>query len=294
MSELFDPAFVAMLRTLRMVLRPAAAVALHGEHRAPLASVSPEFRDHRPYVVGDDVRHVDWNLYRRSGELFVRRFTHFQPVPCYVLLDASESMKHAQLDRMLLARRVAAAFAAAALHERNPVRIHAFGQTISREEHAGPPVKRLEDALTRLATVEARGVTSIATSLRELNGLARRPGVLVIVSDFYDPAGLAALDEALADVRHRLVLARVGHRDDGEPTDAGEIEFQDCESGQTRLVSVTPAVLERYRSAYATFEKNLADLAMRRRAVRVWFDLAEGVDGRVGIERAFPGGVIEV
>ena len=90
--------------------------------------------------------------------------------------------------------------------------------------------------------------------------------MLVILSDFFDPEGLARLATAMSRVRHKLLLVQLVRPSDDAPDLQGDVLLRDCETGHTEEVSITPAVLQRYRQARESFSQELIDLARRRRA----------------------------
>jgi len=118
----------------------------------------------------------------------------------------------------------------------------------------------------RLAEVEPGGRTDLATCLRRLAGMRLRQGLVVVVSDFFDPAGIDAVVEALGQVRQRLLLVQLVKAADREPQLQGDVRLVDCETGSVEDVSVTTTVLESYRAAYDRFEETLTAFARRRQA----------------------------
>ena len=100
-----------------------------------------------------------------------------------------------------------------------------------------------------------------------------RRGLLVLVSDFFDPRGVAALAEALRPIRHRVLLLQLVRPSDAEPTVQGDVRLTDCETGEAADLTITPKILARYRAAYAQFNADLADVARRRQAPLVKIDV---------------------
>src|SRR5512136_224110 len=92
MGALFTQDFIHSISRLRMMARQVPAGGRHAQHRSRDLGGGMEFRDFRSYVPGDDMRRVDWNLYRRSGRLFLRLFEELEDLPVYILLDVSDSM----------------------------------------------------------------------------------------------------------------------------------------------------------------------------------------------------------
>src|SRR3954467_9859166 len=91
-SLLLDPAFMARLDQLDVMSRKVLAGKMKGERRSKRRGQSVEFADYRNYVVGDDLRFIDWNLYARLDRLFLKLFMEEEDLALYVLIDASRSM----------------------------------------------------------------------------------------------------------------------------------------------------------------------------------------------------------
>lgn len=106
--------------------------------------------------------------------------------------------------------------------------------------------------------------TDLARALTTFDGLRLREGLVCVLSDFFDPAGIDAVIESLRRVRHRLLLVQITRASDRDPTLRGDLRLVDCETGVDADVSVTPEVLARYRAAYDRFETRLVEFARER------------------------------
>src|SRR3990172_6890535 len=92
LRELLDSNFLAKLDSLDILSRKILQGKLQGERRSKRRGQSVEFADHRPYVVGDDLRFVDWNIYGRLEQLFLKLFLEEQDLTVHVVADLSASM----------------------------------------------------------------------------------------------------------------------------------------------------------------------------------------------------------
>ena len=164
------------------------------------------FRDYRPYVAGDDMRRVDWNLYRRSGRLFTRLCEEMQDLPVYVLMDMSDSMFFENPPRADAARQAAAAFAAMALNQHDRVSLWPFGQHLGRPLPAASGKNALGRLLAGIEALTPAGTTDMVASLQRFGHWRLRQGLAVIVSDFFDPQGLDRVLDALLLLRHRFAI----------------------------------------------------------------------------------------
>ena len=276
-KELFDPDFLTAVSRLKILARRVARGGVHAEQRSRHLGAGMEFRDYRGYAPGDDLRAIDWNIYRRLGRLFLRLFEEFEDLPIYIAPDVSTSMFQTERPRAHAALRTAFALSAIALSHRDSVGLYPFSDKL---EIAMPPRSGMA-RLTRLAHVLAQqtpgGATDFRASLGRLARMNLRPGLLAVVSDFFDPNGIDAVVEALKAQRHRLLLVQLFRPTDADPDLAGDLLLRDCESGLEHDVSVTPEVRAAYRRIYAAFEQDLTKFAASRQAGLLRIDVDQPV-----------------
>ena len=263
-SELFDPAFLASLQRLHIQARRVARGGRHAEQRSNDLGAGIEFRDFRPYVPGDDFRAIDWTIYRRLGKVFLRLFEELEDLPVYLLPDTSNSMYLESPPRAHTGLRAALALASIALNQHDSVGLFPFGSDLSvalRPQSGKGRVMRFAEAL---AGLQGQGPTDLQRAVQTLESMQLRRGLVVLISDFFDPGGIEAVQSALKRIRHRVLLVQLVADGDREPGLQGDLQLRDCESGAVEDVSATPAVLERYRQAYDGFQQELANFANKR------------------------------
>jgi uncharacterized protein (DUF58 family) len=270
-SRRFDEGFLRRLESLRLVARRAAEGRLRAERRARRRGAGMEFADHRDYAAGDDLRILDWNLYGRMERLLVRLFEEDEDLAIDVLVDTSASMGLGAPPKLDLAAQLAAALAYVGLAGTDRVAVTPIGETLG----AGPPPARgkaqILPMLRFLDGVEARGRTSLAASARAF--LARRQrhrrGLVVLLSDFYDPAGAREALDLLRFHRFEIIAIQISSPDEAHPTLRGEVTVRDVETGESRELVVSPATLAAYERRHAALVRGLG-ATCRERAIP-WF-----------------------
>ena len=271
-DELFDPEFLHAVERLRIVARRVPRSGRPAEQRSADLGSGLEFRDFRPYVAGDDLRAVDWNIYRRLGRVFLRLFEETEDLPVYLMPDLSRSMFQEDPPRIHASLRVALAIASIALGQHDSVGLVPFSDDLRMRMRARGGKGRLMTFAHRLCELTAEQGTDFGRAARRLSGMSLRSGLLVVISDFFDPAGVDVALDALGRTRHRLLLVQMTRVTDREPTLRGDLRLVDCETGTSCDVSLTDAALSRYRDAYDRFAASLADFAKRRRCGLVRVD----------------------
>jgi len=292
MATLFNDEFARAVHRLRLIARQVPAGGRHADHRSRNLGPGMEFRDFRAYVPGDDLRRVDWNIYRRSGRVFLRLFEEPQDLPVYLLLDISDSMFFETPPRADPARQMAAALAAVSLNQFDRTCVYPFGADLVQPLPAVGGKQNLRRVLTYLERLGPAGPTDLARSLRRFGGMKNRGGLAVVISDFFDPRGVEPVVEALRSLRHRLLLVQVMRPSDAAPPLEGEYRLADCESGVGLDVTVTARGIERYRRAYQAFNDRLMVFVARRKAAHMRLNADEPLLQQLG--ELFVDGVLNV
>lgn len=276
-EQIFDPAFLASLSHLRLVAQRVPRDGRYAEQRSQDMGHGTDFRDFRPYAPGDDFRSIDWNIYQRLGKVFLRLYEELEDLPLYLMPDISRSLFLETPPRALAGLRTTLALASISLNHHDSTGLFPFSndcEILTRPQSGYGKVMLFAD---RLARLEPGGETDIRAAIKRFNSFGLRRGLLVVVSDFFDPAGRNAVVEALQQVQHKLLLVQLVRRSDAEPALSGDVRVIDCESREAEDISVTPALLKRYRRVYERFQTTLAEFARKRNAGLLRIDVDEEI-----------------
>ncbi len=276
-EQIFDPGFLASLSHLRIVARRVPRDGRYAEQRSEDLGHGTDFRDFRPYAPGDDFRSIDWNIYQRLGRVFLRLYEELEDLPLYLLPDVSRSLFLESPPRVIAGLRATLALASISLNHHDSTGLFPFSDDcamLARPQSGYGKVMLFAD---RLAHVEPGPATDLRASLRRFNSFGLRRGLVAIVSDFFDPAGVDAVVDALKRVRHKLLLVQIVRRADRDPEAHGDVRLIDCESREAEDVSVTPALIKRYHEAYDRFQSSLAEFARKRGAGLLRIDADEEI-----------------
>lgn len=263
-EQLLTQEFIQKIERLSLVSRRIFVGTIKGERRSKKRGVSCEFADHRDYSPGDDTRFIDWNIYGRLDRLFLKLFMEEEDLHVYVLMDASESMGHGEPSKLDYARKVAAALAYIGLANMDRVCVAAFAHDVVS---MFPPTRgkaqmfRLFDFVSN---VRPGGETSLSTSCRTFSLRNRGKGVVVIVSDFFDPQGYETALKFFLAKKVDIFLLHVLSPQEVEPTLAGDLRLLDCETGHEAEISISAPLLKLYRSNLRLFCGTLRDYCARR------------------------------
>jgi uncharacterized protein (DUF58 family) len=185
MSQLLDPVALSRLSNLELRARSVVEGALSGLHRSAHHGSSVEFAEHKEYAAGDEIKHIDWKAYGKFDKYYVKRFEEETELRAYLLLDCSASMDYrgSGVSKLDYARMLAASLAYLLLRQQDQVGMIAFGE---RLRGYLPPRARsghLNDLLTALDGVEAKGRTDLPRALAYLSEVVQRRSLIVLFSD---------------------------------------------------------------------------------------------------------------
>ena len=249
----FDADFLKKLERLHLIAKRLDWAGLKGEHAASRKGFSLEFSDYRRYQRGDDLRYVDWNIYRRLDRLLLKMFTAEEEMNIYLLVDTSRSMASSaagpegKLAKIDYAKRVAAALGYIGLKNLDRVGGAAFSSSLQAPLKLGrgrTQILRLFGFLSRLSCA---GATDLQAGLHKFTSLFPHPGLVVVVSDLFDPAGWRPALEELARKKYQILLVHVLDEEEMQPRFAGDIALVDVEGSQQRRVFVDAELARRFR-----------------------------------------------
>lgn len=245
-SPLLDAAFMRRLERLSIAVKKVHLGAAKGERRSRRKGTSTEFADFRNYVQGDDLRHVDWNIYGRLDELYLKLFQEFEDVTLHILLDGSLSMAFGTPQKFAFGQKLAAATGYIGLSGYDRVSI---GLLSGDRVEALTPVRGKASAnklFAFLQGIQAEGSTNLDAAIRAYSLRQRSRGVYVVISDFLDENGFEPALRRLCATRSDVYVLQVLAPEEINPELTGDLKLVDSESGEFTEVSVSRALLNRY------------------------------------------------
>lgn len=249
-----DPALLARIADLELAARLIVEGARLGSHRSPYMGTGAEFQQMRPYLPGDDLKHLDWKHYARTDRLFTRVYRETTEWPVMLALDTSGSMAFADahgVTKLRAATLLAAALAYVLLQQGEAVGLvtHDAENVTELPARTGRP--HLLRVLGTLQHVQAHGTTDLAGTVRRAALRLKRRGFVVLVSDLYDDGWQRAMRE-VRRMGHEVALLHVLTPDERRLGAGGDVEFIDMETGE-RVVADEARVKPAYDAAMQAF-----------------------------------------
>jgi uncharacterized protein (DUF58 family) len=270
LQRFLNPSVLAGLSGLDLVAKTVVDGFIAGLHRSPDFGFSQEFAEYRSYNEGDDLRHVDWNVYARTGKAYLKRYRGETNCQVTILLDASRSMKYGSQgpdgprpEKIEYARFLAASLAYMAHLQRDAVGLIVFDDDVREYVRASSRQGQLARILNALNHAEPGTRTNFAKPFVVLQEFLRRRGLVVAISDFWENP--ESIIHTVAPLRYRgneLVLFHVLDPEEIRPKLRSPVLLEDLESGDAIEVSPDYA-----RHEYpAKVDSHIQDLKTRAQA----------------------------
>ncbi len=246
-----EPAEIARIERLALTPDRKVPASSTGPHRSVIHGRSLDVVEWREYQPGDDPRTIDVQAWARLDQVLVRLYEGDVDLRVQLVVDTSASM--ATGDKLRHAKRVAAAIGAAALLRNESVSVGSLQDRVPRRYRSRTS---LAPFLAHIDSWQAGGDTPLLARSRELNASTRRPGLVVVVSDFLTPDALDAIDQ-LAARRSQLLAVLVASEFDENPDLLGEVQLVDVESGERVDVDLSPELITQFRARRAASRRAL-------------------------------------
>ncbi len=261
---LFPADFMTRLEYLSLMSRRVFRGQLLAQRRTRETGAGIEFADHREYAAGDDLRYLDWNIYARHGDLLIRRFQEEQDLHVYLLLDCSRSMSFENGSKFDLARQVAAALAYIALADLDCTALFAFSAGITarlpltRGREQILPIMRFLESLTACGSS-----TGLTQGVAEFLHLRPRPGLVIMISDLFDPGGIEQPFDLLRFRGFDVHAIQIFHELEARPQLVGDAQLVDLESGSETRITVTEQQLADYHQLFTAHQTAVRNYCRR-------------------------------
>lgn len=255
---------MAKLDQLDLVSRKILAGKLKGERRSKRRGQSVEFADYRNYVIGDDLRFIDWNIYARLEKLFLKLFLEEEDLALYIILDISKSCDYGTPSKAQYIKQVAAALGYIGLVNYNRVTITAISDGVVAEQANLRGRTRVPQMLSFISRLEPVGESNFADTCKRFAMMHRNRGVLVVLSDFFIKEGFELGLKYIASGKYDLFGVQCLAPQEIEPELTGDLKLRDIEDGDEAEVSITLPLMKRYKANLNAYCMGLKDYLTRR------------------------------
>jgi len=189
-QRFLDPSVLAEISSLDLIAKTVVDGFVAGLHRSPDFGFSQEFAEYRAYSPGDDLRHVDWNVFARTERAYLKRYRGETNSLLTVVLDASNSMNYSshRVAKIDYARFVAASLFYLAIHnQRDAAGLIVFDDEVRNYIRPSTRQGQIHRLLHGLELAQPRARTDFAKPIGHFQEFLRRRGLVLVISDFFEP-----------------------------------------------------------------------------------------------------------
>ena len=261
---LFPPDFLTKLEYLSIMSKRVFRGSLLAQRRTMQLGSGIEFSDHREYTTGDDLRYLDWNVYARHGDLLLKRFQEEQDLHVYLMIDCSRSMGFGSPPKFDLARQLTAALAYIALADLDRIAVVAYANDIISEFPVTRGKARILALMKYLESLSTVGTdTNLSKAVQGLLHRGTRNGLVVVLSDLFDPNGFSRGFDQLRSRRFEAHVLQLHDPKEADPKLLGDAELEDVENGSIRMVTINERMLRRYKQLFTDHQTSVRDYCRR-------------------------------
>jgi uncharacterized protein (DUF58 family) len=282
-DDLLTSELIAKISRLDYTSKKIFSGKLKGERRSKKRGESVEFADHRPYVSGDDLRHIDWNIFGRLDRLFLKLFLEEEDLALHLVLDCSASADCGSPSKFLFQQKLAMALGYIGLVNLNRVTVSAIGGAMaSSEEENGDGFnlatvhalrdlrgrRRTQDLARFLCALRPVGPAPFTEACKRIALTRRGKGVMLVMSDFFIKEGYETGLRLLVGRGYDVMCMQVLSPQEVDPTGpeglAGDLRLKDVEDGDLAEVTISAPLLKRYKANLAAYCDQLREFCARR------------------------------
>jgi uncharacterized protein (DUF58 family) len=265
LQRFLDPATLASIDGLDLIAKTVVDGFVAGLHRSPDFGFSQEFAEYRAYAPGDDLRHVDWNVFARTERMYLKRYRGETNSQLLVLLDTSASMGYSShaISKLEFAKYMAACLTYMASHQRDATGLIVFDEDVKNYVEPSTRQGQLFRLLHSIEKAEVGTHTDFSKPFIHFQQFLRRRGIVIVLSDFYEqPDTIIKTVEPLRFRGNEVILFHVLDPREIDPKFKDPVLLLDMENKSSMEVTPDYARTE-YRAKIAAHIENLASATRR-------------------------------
>jgi uncharacterized protein (DUF58 family) len=278
--QYLQPETVSKLANMTLIARLVVEGFITGLHRSPYHGFSVEFAEHRQYMPGDEIRHVDWKVYAKTDRFYVKEFEEETNLKAYLLMDASASMGYSShgITKLQYATYLAAALSYLMLRQRDSVGLVTFDQKVRKYLPPRSVNSYLSVLLQELQKVKTRAQTNVANTFHQLAERISRRGLIIIFSDLFDdPHQVLSGLKHFRHKKHEVIVFHILDPFERFFDFKQDAVFQDLETGE-KLATQPWHIRGEYRSLMNGFIETYKKQCRENRIDYVLMDTSENFE----------------
>lgn len=268
--SIIDDEFISRLESLSFHMKDPMRGFFGGNHQTKSYGSTVEFADFREYVLGDDIRHIDWNLYSRFEKHFIKLFVDERQMMTHIFLDCSASMAKVDPQKAEFALRTAAAIGYLTIHSMDRLSFQLMHGSFSN--HIDGVISGKDAyyrALAKLEHTEFKGEVNINEAIMSTPDIGSNDGLCVIISDFLTENNWKKAIDYLRYRKKQVLLIQVLSPGEINPNYNGRMQLVDCESthpidDRNLKMKINRSDIDAYHRALRDYKDDIKQFCMSR------------------------------
>ncbi|PCJ21417.1 MAG: hypothetical protein COB02_02170 [Candidatus Cloacimonadota bacterium] len=186
-DQFIDPSLLAHVKSLYLTAKTVAEGAIGGFHKSPYLGHNAEFSHHKEYMIGDEIKHIDWKRYAKSGKFYIKQYEESSSLNAMILLDQSASMSvetKTGLNKDQYAKILTSSLAYLLLEQHDGIGFMSFAQNVNSFLPISSKKTRFAELITTLESEQVSGSTSLINAMNQLLPNLKKRSLVIIISDF--------------------------------------------------------------------------------------------------------------
>lgn len=299
MRKIINDGFLGRLEAISFNMKTAMRGFFGGTHKTKSYGSTVEFADYRDYILGDDIRRIDWKLYSRFEKFFIKLFTDERQMHIHIYLDCSRSMAYKESRKKEFALQTVAALGYLAIQNMDKVSIKLVKGDVAYDQWGILSGKEaFLGALSQLEQVEFKGTSNMCKAITNSENPGSNDGMSIIVSDFLSDDNWKAAVDYLLYKRREVMLVQTLDPEEMDPSYKGRTIIMDSEAhgdpadDRNMKMNITRAEFDAYQKALTDFLADIKAFSVKR-GLTYMFGRSDSEVERVFFEQMYEQGVIK-
>jgi uncharacterized protein (DUF58 family) len=260
-QSLADPTALARFGGLEVVAKLVVEGYMIGQHKSPFKGSSVEFVEHRQYYPGDEIKHIDWRAFGKTGNYYVKEYEEETNLRSYLMVDCSGSMAYhgATISKFQYARQLAAAMSYLLLAQRDACGLITFDARIVDRWEPSSNRQTFQQIVKLLEDRRPGKETELSTVFPQILPTLKRRSLIFLFSDCFDRIEpLAAALKLFRAARHEVVLFQIVAPEEEEFAFKHPTQFRSLERAGHNVLADPYRLRKQYLDRYHKFCEDLA------------------------------------
>jgi len=256
---MIDASFLDNLKKFSLIVNKRVTSVYSGQKRSVAAGKGITFKDHRIYSFGDDFKSIDWKVFARTDNLYIKNFEEEKNMNVHILVDYSASMNFGKpLTKFDYASMIGVGFAYLAMKDNEKFQFATFSDELNLFQ-ARRGMHQLASMITHLNNLKVNGKTDLFATLSSYKKMIGTRSLIIIISDLlYDPEQIK--NSLLMLGKHDVKLIQVLDRQEKEIKLTGDYRLKDAESGDEIKTYISPRLVQNYNHMMEDHVANIKDV----------------------------------